>query len=43
MRDIVRSYVRSALSDVKAVLVIGEAGFLRKSKPFCDVGRHHTG
>ncbi len=43
MRDVVREYALEALSDLDAVLVIDETGFLKQSKSSCGVGRQYTG
>jgi SRSO17 transposase len=43
LRDVVRDDVVETLASPEAVLVIGEAGFLKQDKASCGVSRQYTG
>ena len=43
LRDVVRDYALEVLSDLDAVLVIDETGFLKQGRASCGVGRQYTG
>ncbi len=43
LRDVVRDYVIQHLGTEEGVLVIDEAGFLKKGQASCGVGRQYTG